>query len=90
MDGNALSNITIMGLVSAPASALVTLNGKDVGTGLYNATSRTFFIGNLDGATNSGAWTQDWTLEYGAGLGSYDLGGVAVPLRGGSKVTAES
>jgi hypothetical protein len=60
-------------------STAVTLNGKDVGKGLYNATSQTFFIGNLDSATSSGAWAQDWTLEYGAGLGDYDLRDVAVP-----------
>ena len=65
MDGNALSNITIMGVDKAPASAAVTLNGKSVGQGTYNATSQTFFIGNLDTATSSGAWAKDWKLEYG-------------------------
>ena len=79
MDGNALSNVTIMGLASAPVSTSVTLNGKDVGNGVYNVTSRTFFIGNLDSATSQGAWVQDWTLEYGTEPGGYDLRGVAVP-----------
>ena len=78
-DGNALSNITIMGLMSAPTSTTVTLNGKDVGKGIYNANSKTFFIGDLDSAMKSGAWVADWTMEYGAGLGGYDLRGVAVP-----------
>jgi hypothetical protein len=67
MDGNALSNITIMGLVTAPASAAVALNGTHVGNSVYDATSQKLFIGNLDSATSSGAWMQDWTLEYGAG-----------------------
>jgi alpha-glucosidase len=79
MDGNALSNITIMGLTSAPASTEVTLNGKGVRKGFYNATSQTFFIGDLDSATSSGAWAENWTLRYGAESGCYDLRGVAVP-----------
>lgn len=78
-DGNALSNITIMGLPRAPVSGVVALNGKNVGQGVYNATSQTFFIGELDSATSAGAWAQDWTLKYGAGWGGYDLRGVAVP-----------
>ena len=73
MDGNALSNITIMGVGKAPASATVTLNGQSIGQGTYNATSQTFFIGNLDTATSSGAWAQDWKLDYG-GLEGYDSG----------------
>jgi alpha-glucosidase len=79
MDGNTLSNITIMGLETDPASTIVTLNGKNVAKGVYNATSRTFFIGDLDSATSLGAWANDWTLEYGAGSGGYDLRGVAMP-----------
>jgi hypothetical protein len=71
MDGNALSNITIMGLATAPASTAVTFNGKSVGHGFYNATSQTFFIGHLEEAASSGAWAVNWTLEYGAGLQSY-------------------
>jgi hypothetical protein len=67
MDGNALSNITIMGLATAPASTAVTFNGKNVGYGVYNSTSRTFFIGHLEKATTSGAWAADWSLEFGAG-----------------------
>jgi alpha-glucosidase len=79
MDGNALSNITIMGLATEPASTIVTLNGKNVAKGVYNAGSRTFFIGDLDSATSLGAWANDWTLEYGAESGGYDLRGVAIP-----------
>jgi hypothetical protein len=67
MDGNALSNITIMGLAAAPACTAVTFNGKSVGHGVYNATSQTFFIGQLEKATSSGAWAVDWTLKFGAG-----------------------
>lgn len=71
VDGNALSNITIMGVETAPSSTGVTLNGKSVGNGVYDAASKTFFIGNLDQATSSGAWAADWTLVYGSsGSGS--------------------
>ena len=66
MDGNALSSITIMGVMSAPSSTNVTLLGGNVGNGVYNATSKTYFIGGLDKATSSGAWVTDWTLSYGA------------------------
>ena len=66
VDGNSLSNVTIMGVMSAPSSASITLNGKDVGGGVYNATGKTFFIGNLDSVTSSGAWAADWSLSYGS------------------------
>jgi hypothetical protein len=78
MDGNSLSNVTIVGLATAPASLAVTLNGDNVGNGVYNATSQTFFIGNLESATLSGAWAKDWTLDYGASSGGYGFGGGAI------------
>ena len=66
-DGNALSNITILGVASAPSSADVTLNGKSVGKGTYDASAKTFTIANLDGATKSGAWAASWSLSWGGG-----------------------
>ena len=41
MDGNALSNITIMGVSAAPTSSAVALNDKSVGTSNYDPTSKT-------------------------------------------------
>lgn len=75
MDGNPLSNVTIMGITTTPASTEVTLNGKSVGNGVYNATSKTLFIGQLDGATSSGAWAADWTLTLGSGSWGYGSSG---------------
>ena len=77
MDSNALSNVTIMGVATAPTSTAVTLNGKSVGNGVYNAKSKTLFIGNLDRATSAGAWAADWTLKYAPGSWGYGVGGDA-------------
>lgn len=62
-DVNALANVTIMGLQSAPAN--VTLNGVSVGGGVdYNSTSKVLKVTGLQNATSSGAWTNDWVLSW--------------------------
>ena len=62
-DGNSLSNITIMGVSSAPSSSIM-FNDEKVGSGTYVAGSETFVIGGLDKATSGGAWVADWHLTY--------------------------
>ena len=62
-DSNALSNVTIMGVASAPGS--ITLNGEKVSSGVtYNSTSKVLSFKGLQGVTGSGAWAQDWTLSW--------------------------
>jgi alpha-glucosidase len=62
-DANPLANVTIMGVTSAPEGH-VRLNGQSVGSGVYDATSQTFRITGLEGATGGGAWAADWTLQW--------------------------
>ena len=57
-----LANITILGVQSKPPSNTVKINGKMVGTSVYNATAKTLFIGNLEKALGGKAWSGSWKL----------------------------
>ncbi|KAL9116184.1 MAG: hypothetical protein Q9227_000555 [Pyrenula ochraceoflavens] len=63
-DSNPLSNVTVLGVKSAPTG--VKLNGMSVQGGQYDAQDQRFFIGGLDNATQSvgGAWAGNWTLTW--------------------------
>ena len=62
-DTNALANVTVLGVASEPSS--VTLNGETISSGVaYNSTSKVLSVKDLQSATSSGAWAQDWTLSW--------------------------
>ena len=62
-DGNALANVTVLGVQAMPSA--VKLNGRDVGGAVrYNETSRVLVVDGLRNATSNGAWSQDWILEW--------------------------
>lgn len=60
---NALANITILGVQSQPQN--VSLNGNVLHSGVnYNSTSKILKVTGLQNATSSGAWAQDWMLQW--------------------------
>jgi alpha-glucosidase len=62
-DSNPLANITILGLAGQPAK--LTLNGSPVSSGVnFNSASGSLKVTGLNNATSSGAWAQDWVLEW--------------------------
>lgn len=64
VDSNPLSNVTIMGVMSAP-SGNVTLNGMSVGATSYNQTNKVLVVKGLESATvKTGAWGVDWVLKW--------------------------
>lgn len=58
-----LSNITFLGVQNAPSSRGVTINGRSMGNGTYDATAKTFTITNLGAALGGQAWGSNWTLS---------------------------
>jgi alpha-glucosidase len=59
-----LANITILGVQSKPKSDVVKINGKEVGSNVYNATGKTLFIqANKGGSLLEKAWGSGWTLS---------------------------
>lgn len=60
-DTNALANVTVMGVHSAPGN--VTLNGVGVPFG-YNASSQVLSVKGLQSATSAGAWSSDWVMSW--------------------------
>jgi alpha-glucosidase len=63
-DGNALANVTIMGVPKKPNS--VTLNGKALPASniKYNTTSKVLAVTGLRNATAGGVWAVDWSLAW--------------------------
>lgn len=62
-DTNALGNVTVLGVQSAPTN--VTLNGKLISSGVnYNSTSKVLSVVGLQNSTSSGAWASDWILSW--------------------------
>jgi len=60
---NALANITVLGVQTAPQN--VSLNGQALVSGVvYNSTSKVLKVTGLQNATSSGAWAKDWVLEW--------------------------
>lgn len=64
-DGNALANVTILGVPFRPPHG-VTLNGVTVAssTVTYNTTSKVLILNGLQITTKSGAWNSDWVLKW--------------------------
>lgn len=58
-----LANITILGVQQAPSSNAVKINGKNVTSSTYDATSKTLFIGGLQNALGGKVWGGNWTLS---------------------------
>lgn len=58
-----LANVTILGVQKNPSSP-VKINGKQIKgvTSSYNATSKSLFIGRLEGILNGQAWGTNWVL----------------------------
>lgn len=63
-DGNALANVTVLGVAEEPAN--VTLNGVEVGSKskAWNGTSGVLEVTGLDGILKGGTWDEDWVLEW--------------------------
>lgn len=62
-DGNALANVTVLGLPSAPKGA-VNFNGKSVGQqGTWNKTNGAFSLTGLSQVTGE-AFASNWTLSW--------------------------
>lgn len=62
-DKNALANVTVLGVQSQPTMA--SFNGMNVSSLMsYNMTSQVLVINGLQNSTGSGAWSQDWILEW--------------------------
>ncbi|KAI5272953.1 putative alpha-glucosidase [Aureobasidium subglaciale] len=60
---NALTNITILGVQEEPQT--VSFDGQVLTSGVdYNGTSKVLKVTGLQQATSSGAWAQDWILEW--------------------------
>jgi alpha-glucosidase len=57
-----LANITILGVAKKPASDVVKINGQQVATSVWNASSQTLFIGKKGGNLVEKAWAGSWTL----------------------------
>jgi alpha-glucosidase len=57
-----LANITILGVAKKPASDVVKINGKQVATSVWDASSQTLFIGKTGGNLVEKAWAGNWTL----------------------------
>ncbi|KAL9620872.1 MAG: hypothetical protein Q9160_004654 [Pyrenula sp. 1 TL-2023] len=63
-DTNPLSNVTILGVSTAPSGSNVTLNGMSVVQAQYDAAAKKLFVGGLDSATSAGAYAANWTLTW--------------------------
>ncbi|KAI6713847.1 hypothetical protein JHW43_003604 [Diplocarpon mali] len=62
-DTNPLANVTILGVGSSVSN--VTLNGASLHSGwVYNSTSQVLDITGLSNSTASGAWANDWALNW--------------------------
>lgn len=62
MDTNALANITILGVQTAPTN--ITFNGSPVTGMSYNDTSKAISVTGLTNATSTGAWNTDFALLW--------------------------
>jgi alpha-glucosidase len=64
VDSNALANVTVLGVKSAPAG--VQLNGKalDQSTWEYVKDTSVLAITGLNGQTSGGAWCSNWTITW--------------------------
>lgn len=62
-DTNALGNVTVLGVQSAPTR--VALNNQTVTSGVsYNSTTKVLKVLGLQNSTSSGAWSSDWVLSW--------------------------
>ncbi|EKG18238.1 Glycoside hydrolase family 31 [Macrophomina phaseolina MS6] len=63
-DGNALANVTVLGVASEPSA--VRIGGVDVGKGrwAWSRTSKVLSVTRLDEVVKGGAWDVDWTLTW--------------------------
>lgn len=63
-DTNALANVTILGVTSAPKK--VSFNNVNIEESAvnYNASSKVLVINGLSALTKQGAFTKDWTLKW--------------------------
>ncbi|THY30913.1 putative alpha-glucosidase [Aureobasidium pullulans] len=59
---NALANVTVLGVQNAPSN--VTLNGQALFGFNYNSTTKVLKVTGLQNATSSGAWANDWVLQW--------------------------
>ncbi|RAH85643.1 extracellular alpha-glucosidase aglu [Aspergillus japonicus CBS 114.51] len=59
---NPLANVTVLGVKQRPSS--VKLNGKQVSKVQYNSTAHILHVGGLQDVTRSGAWAENWVLEW--------------------------
>ena len=64
-DKNALANVTVLGVNSAPGTVM--LNDQEVPSEsvAYDAGAARLSVTGLDGLTSAGAWNADWTLGWG-------------------------
>lgn len=61
-DMNALANVTILGVQTAPRN--MTFNGSPVTSMSYNPTSKALSVTRLANATSMGAWNKDFALVW--------------------------
>ncbi|KAF2770213.1 putative alpha-glucosidase [Teratosphaeria nubilosa] len=62
-DGNALANVTVLGVESKPT--VVELNDMTLDSEVsYNDTSKVLSVKGLQNATYAGAWANGWTLRW--------------------------
>ncbi|KAJ5144321.1 hypothetical protein N7476_004870 [Penicillium atrosanguineum] len=62
-DSNALANITVLGVETTPSD--VKFNDVKLGESWsYNSTNKVLTVTELNNATSTGAWSQDWILSW--------------------------
>lgn len=61
MDGNALANVTVLGLQTAPSAVM--FGSQNVTTFTYNSTTKALAVTGLESVA-SAAWAQNWQLTW--------------------------
>ncbi len=60
-----LANVTILGFPQPPRDGLVSINNQQVARSVWNATSQSLFVGELQGALEGKAWSDSWAITFG-------------------------
>ncbi|KAI9744603.1 MAG: hypothetical protein M1818_002132 [Claussenomyces sp. TS43310] len=63
VDNNALANVTVLGVSTAPSDVLFN-NASLSNSWTYDNSSLVLAVTNLNSVTSSGAWSSDWVLSW--------------------------
>ena len=59
-----LANVTILGVTQAPADGSVSINNQPVAKSVWNETSQSLFVGELQGVLGGKAWADSWAITF--------------------------